>query len=379
MKFGFAGDLSELSFVIQTLCAAENTHVTCGSVSDGVAASLAQSGIQYNRVGSSEEAALDSETEILVVGSSNVDESINICRQASQAGKHVLVIPPNEATLAFSFELHLLLDESKNGIIVLSGRWYSQPSDQPVNTASCQQVRLTCSLPATSQLLTRSQVYAIDALYGLGVDFNRLTAIDTKAAEDTLISRTITLAGTDDSSGSIPPATLTFAASATDSEDACRIELIHADGTKDTVGFDEPTNNDVNSSSLFSKNADALLRTLENSDECQKLMTSFSKTLEALSAVDRSLKRRRTIDIHFDGVSERSVFKSQMTAMGCGVLTYVAFGMVAYLVLAQVADLPGWALNTVRAVWIAPVVLFLLAQLLLPIARERTLTSDGDD
>jgi hypothetical protein len=48
------------------------------------------------------------------------------------------------------------------------------------------------------------------------------------------------------------------------------------------------------------------------------------------------------------------------------------FGMVAYLVIAQLTSLPNWVLHTARILWIAPLVIFLLAQALLPIARNRT-------
>jgi hypothetical protein len=61
-----------------------------------------------------------------------------------------------------------------------------------------------------------------------------------------------------------------------------------------------------------------------------------------------------------------------MTAMGCGVLTFMMFGMVAYLVVAQLTSLPKWVLHTARILWITPLVIFLLAQALLPVARDRS-------
>ena len=95
-----------------------------------------------------------------------------------------------------------------------------------------------------------------------------------------------------------------------------------------------------------------------------------------MEGLAKSLRRRRTIDVHFDGVSERSAFKTQMTAIGCGVLTYLLFGLVAFLVIATVATLPPWALQLGRILWIYPLVLFLFAQFLLPLARERSSKTD---
>jgi hypothetical protein len=52
----------------------------------------------------------------------------------------------------------------------------------------------------------------------------------------------------------------------------------------------------------------------------------------------RSLKRRRTIDLHFESTSERSQFKTQMTAIGCGVLTWSLLGTCLGLVIGSVLD-----------------------------------------
>jgi hypothetical protein len=101
-------------------------------------------------------------------------------------------------------------------------------------------------------------------------------------------------------------------------------------------------------------------------------MDAFSVTLELAEAVSKSLRRRRTVDVHFDSGSEKGVFKSQMTAIGCGILTFMMFGMVAYLILAQLVELPNIVLHVLRILWIAPLVLFLIAQTLLPLARERS-------
>ncbi len=56
------------------------------------------------------------------------------------------------------------------------------------------------------------------------------------------------------------------------------------------------------------------------------------------AAARRSLDRKRTIPIHFEEASERSQFKSQMTAIGCGVLLWVMFGIIAVLTLASIID-----------------------------------------
>jgi len=56
------------------------------------------------------------------------------------------------------------------------------------------------------------------------------------------------------------------------------------------------------------------------------------------AAARRSFLRRRTVDVHFAEGSERSHFKSQMTAIGCGALLWTMFSMIAMLLIAGLFD-----------------------------------------
>jgi predicted dehydrogenase len=69
-------------------------------------------------------------------------------------------------------------------------------------------------------------------------------------------------------------------------------------------------------------------------DEWAELTRSF----ETVEATHGSLRRRRTVDLHFETTSERSIFKSQMTAGGCGLLILTLFGLFAFLLLGAVVD-----------------------------------------
>lgn len=66
--------------------------------------------------------------------------------------------------------------------------------------------------------------------------------------------------------------------------------------------------------------------------------TDLVRAYEQLHAVRKSIRKGRTIELHFEDTSERSQFKSQMTAIGCGVLTLTFFGVLAYLGVAAVFD-----------------------------------------
>lgn len=66
--------------------------------------------------------------------------------------------------------------------------------------------------------------------------------------------------------------------------------------------------------------------------------TDVIRFAELGAAARRSLGRRRTIDVHFEEASERSQFKSQMAAAGCGALLWTMFGAIFLLIAAGLFD-----------------------------------------
>lgn len=67
-------------------------------------------------------------------------------------------------------------------------------------------------------------------------------------------------------------------------------------------------------------------------------MEEVTRLGEFGAAAKRSRQRRRTIVVQHEDSSERSQFKSQMAAFGCGALLWTIFGSVAMLVLAASID-----------------------------------------
>lgn len=97
--------------------------------------------------------------------------------------------------------------------------------------------------------------------------------------------------------------------------------------------------------------------------------TSVLHAAEVVDAAQRSLERRRTIDLHHETLSERAIFKTQMAAMGCGVLLLTLLLMLGYLAVAGMAPLDDRLLRLFRLLVFAPLFVFLLLQLLLPLTR----------
>ncbi|MEZ6130489.1 MAG: hypothetical protein R3C59_17525 [Planctomycetaceae bacterium] len=369
MRFVVAGDCVEAVFLAEAMAVSDQHQLLTASVTDEVALAMSGRGISYTLVNSPEEAVLDPACEAVLVAASDVDQSMALVRQASQAGRHVIVIPPKNVSTAFSFELHLLLDESERGIVPLCGRWYVDWPDGNVSLKTDVQ-QLSLSFPLVSDNRDHAQLAGVDALCGCGWAFSQVTALDVRGADGQLLSRSIMLAASEASERNVPPATLSFSADA--GVDSAAVVVRPANGENRRYVTALPTPETVSNAKLQAGVLSRIVARLSDETACQAGMEAFSNTLELMEGVEKSLRRRRTVDVYFDGVSERSAFKTQMTAIGCGVLSYLMFGLIAFLIVAKVANLPSWALQVGRILWITPLVLFLLAQLLLPLARERT-------
>lgn len=370
MHFAIVGDSAEAAFIAQAIAASDSHDLTSCCVGGQLAGLLTQRAISFVLVDSAEAAFLDGKAEAVVVAFADSETSISMCRQASQSDCHVLVVPPADASTAFSYELHLLLDESKCGIIPLSGRWYLNPSSSdPLNGVpkELKQIVAETGIPADADRNV-AQLHVIDAFCGLGFDYNRITGMDLAGSAEQLLSRSITLASADEETV-LPPAAISLKSDI----EACSDTIFCLVGREAT--YDLPTALPMPAQSVLAGSAgsmvDRLVVQFSDKAACQFGMEAFSNSLEVLIGLAKSFRRRRTVDVYFDGISERSVFKTQMTAIGCGILGYATFGLVAYLIFAQLMSPPVWVLQIARFVWFAPVVLFLCAQLLLPIARER--------
>jgi len=66
--------------------------------------------------------------------------------------------------------------------------------------------------------------------------------------------------------------------------------------------------------------------------------TDYVRAMDLVDAVARSMRRRRTIDLHLEETSERNQFKTQMTAIGCAVAGLTLMGFFALLTVGAMLD-----------------------------------------
>lgn len=81
-----------------------------------------------------------------------------------------------------------------------------------------------------------------------------------------------------------------------------------------------------------------------------------TRAMELAEAVVRSLRRGRTIDLHYEAISEEASFKSIMTSTGCSILLAILF--LLPLALAGPALGMNW---TIYLAWLIPPVLVVFA------------------
>ena len=62
------------------------------------------------------------------------------------------------------------------------------------------------------------------------------------------------------------------------------------------------------------------------------------RAFEIVDAARASARRRRAIDLHLETTSERNIFKSHMTAVGCLLLTFTLVGVVFLLLVMPLFD-----------------------------------------
>jgi hypothetical protein len=364
MQVSIVGDLPAALPFIRECLSGEAGAVTQGWVYGPLADALSQAQLAVSQVASPEAACVGADGGLVAIAESTADASVRLARVAAQSGRHVLIFEPHDVSPAWAFELQLLLDESSTAIVPVSGRMLREQAGAGENAtmpaiAGIRQIQLELSVPLpVEDNEAQWQRQALDIVSTLGISYSSVIAVEQRATDGSLLQRTLTLGASADSQSATPPAVILLRPEQQANQD--RMVITSEGGAR----YEEAIPKSV-----------ALMPMLERlvNDRARLIswMSQCALSLELDYAARRSLKKRRAIDVHHDSGSERSVFKSQMTAIGCMILLLMMFGMVAYLVIATVFTPSDTVLRFLRGLWIAPAVLYLLAQLLLPIARDR--------
>ncbi len=183
----------------------------------------------------------------------------------------------------------------------------------------------------------------IDCLRVLGGDYSQVTLIRSGGDEpDTFVTQTLQLVGP-----GLPDAVCNYRRAKTLGE--FRVRVDGSEGTAELQLEGEGHHQEV----VVSVDGMETLRKSTRCDPTELFDTldrswrqepgsaqwrDFVRVHEISEAMQRSLRRRRTIDLHFETASERSQFKTQMATAGCLVLVYTFFASVAMLFAGAVLD-----------------------------------------
>ena len=322
--------------------------------------------------------------DAVLVGGSD-ERELDAIKQLANAGQRLLFLPSTSQGSTFIYELSLIRDD--NRVSLMPAVWHrcdpalvslrNELRAGAFGQVHLLQVQREFVSGEPSSTLPQADIDAallldIDLLRWLSGDYDQVTALRTGAGNNLVRTQSVKLSGRD-----LPEATWDAQAGTvagcrfviqTD-RGSVRLErigvgnwnLCKPDGTR-------REGNQIEAVREF-------LRRASGGTEMPMEWPELVKLYETEDATHRSVRRRRTIDLHFEPMSERAIFKTQMTAMGCGVLIATFLLVLVYLAIASTIPLPHAVLIGLRTLIFAPLGLFLLLQLLFPLTRPSETTA----
>ncbi|MGE3317528.1 MAG: hypothetical protein AB7O26_20635 [Planctomycetaceae bacterium] len=279
-------------------------------------------------------------------------EILEAAKQLAAAGKPLWVVPQAAQGSTFFYELSLVRDDT--GVLLVPA--LPPRADALVaairdsiarnEIGKLQYLELTRELPGSASQIPLAEIDAamlhdVDLLRWLGGDYNQVTAIHYGAGESGVATASVTLSG-----GGNPEAV--WNVKRTSRNAVWELKLTGETATivlaRDAAGnfsTNAPLPGPNATSPIPTDRAAAILGHFKRARELPataREWTDIVRDMEIVEATHRSVRRRRTIDLHFESTSERSLFKTQMTAIGCGVLTFTLLAVVALLISTPLLD-----------------------------------------
>lgn len=333
-------------------------------------------------------------------------ELTTAARQLAEAGVALAVLPGGALAAALAYELTLLradrpvvlfpLFSARGNPLVAAFRSLLQSQ----RLGQIQHVQLQRHEQATEgrlpvERLARALAADIDLARVLFGEFDQVTAIRSGDSTVGVSLATVTLGGADapqivwSATAAVgqPRWQLSVVgtqgtATLTGDPAAGRVVLETSSGTVQPDDF-EPGPGLLEAFERVVRSAGSNAASAEPGEQTDEIAPAdwhdLTRGVDLLEAIERSVRRRRTIDVYFDLPSERSMFKTQMTAAGCSLLMVTLVFVIVYLGLAAVVDLPAAVKRVLVVLIFAPLGLFLAFQALLFLTRpaERRASSSG--
>ena len=285
---------------------------------------------------------VDNSVEAILVAGDSDDVQV-AAKQLASAGKPLLIVPRVAFGAACAYELSLIRDDSHVRLLpVFAHRFHPELVALSKRLAAgesgaIRRLQIDRELPASSSSgLSNIEIEAaalddLDLLQWLGGRYDQVTAFHSGQTEQGCTQATITLAG-----ANLADATWTARHG---SSVAWHLTV---ETERGPITFEHP--NDAAAPAAL------IAAFVANEASPAATWTDAVRVFDVLDAARRSLRRRRTIDLHFETLSERQQFKTQMTAMGCGLLVLTLILMLALLGLGSLLDSRDRAVRDAAAV-----------------------------
>lgn len=280
-------------------------------------------------------------------------------KQLAAAGKPLVIFPRGAQGSTWIYELGLIRDEGRSSLVPvfadrlrpafgtlhetidlgILGRLLFLQIDREIVAEQADDGPL---LLARDQL-EDALLHDVDLLRSLGGDYSRVSAVHSGVVGDRFAAAAATLLG-----DQLPEATWTARGTAgtprwklvvagekgeivvtADGEAlewAMRSERVSLPELMSVPAFDE---------------GERVLESLEDSGRKSPRAANWTDLIRAFEVVDAarsSARRRRAIDLHLETTSERNIFKSHMTAVGCLLMTFTLVGVVFLLLVMPLFD-----------------------------------------
>jgi hypothetical protein len=367
MKFALIGDDPDILPLIRAIGASHTHRLECAALIGGLEPSLRQI-VPAVRVLSRWDAILTAGPLDAVLVCGAAEPALEAARQLAAAGNRLLILPRSAQGSTWIYELSLIRDEGNAWIApifvdrTLPGfRRIRAAMDagilgRPLYLRIDREIR-TESDAAGPVLPTRvvedALLHDADLLRSLGGDYSRVTAGLSGAIDDRLAAAAVTLSG-----DALPEATwmlrgtsnlsrfnlvvagekgeISVTASGDPVAWSVRTERVSIADLDETLWSDKGAAVLTAIEQLLPRQSDATRSDPERSDAAA--WTDLVRAFEVVDAARVSVRRRRAIDLHSETASERNLFKSQMTALGCLTLTLTLVGVLFLLLLMPMLD-----------------------------------------
>lgn len=402
MNFALLGDDVALFVLVQAIKEHPEHELTHAVVTSAMQAELMQT-VPSVRIVAQWEDLLAAESVDAVLLSGSQSRVLEGAKQLATDGKTILLFPTAKQDATLIYELLLIHDDNNvllfpvipmrvHRDVVRLQTLMQNGSLGTVRHLQMQREVKTENGKESSSLLSWADVDAAllrdsDLLRSLGGNYDRVTAIASGTEGNCFAMMTVTLSGDNlpDATWTLKPATLQPNWNLSVTVEKGRLALSGGPQPNEaTLDVDQV---DVSSVAVEETGADVgplLLARFDKAVAGQPVKpdwTDLMRAFEIMEASHRSVRRRRTIELHFESQSERSLFKTQMTAIGCGLLTFTFLAVLVVLLIGAMFDPKEMsegavlAMKIARVVVFAPLFLFLLFQFLLFITRP---SSDGN-